>query len=91
MADGQIKVAGNADNDQVNCYQCYKGLEISPVPDGVFASRFACMGKQAWLWNVGGVLMWELSWIFVPLLTFSPWYKGCGYLYSLREACAREF
>ena len=59
--------------------------------DGVFALRFACMGKQAWLRNVRGVLMRELSWIFVPLLTFSPWYKGCGYLYSLREACAREF
>ena len=61
------------------------------MPDGVFASRFASMGKQAWLRNVRGVLKRELSWIFVPLLTFSPWYKGCGYLYSLREACAREF
>ena len=26
--------------------------------------------------------MRELSWIFVPLLTFSPWYKGCDYLFK---------
>ena len=45
-ANGQIKAVGNADNDQVTCcHTVFKRLEISLAPDGVFASRFACIGE----------------------------------------------
>ena len=44
MANGQIKGVGDVGNDRANCY---KRLKISLALGGVFAPRFAFMGRQA--------------------------------------------